>query len=90
LTDFDEIWQADTDWPPTGDILLKFSIFQKPRWRRQPFLKLTKIAISQHRIGRSLRNLGRSCKMVLLTIQTVEKFEFPKSTMADGHHFKNR
>jgi len=24
----------------------------------------------------------------LLTIQTVEKFEFPKSKMADGRHFK--
>ena len=29
LTDFDEIWQADADWPPTGDRSLKFSIFQK-------------------------------------------------------------
>jgi len=29
LTDFDEIWHADVDWPPTGDRSLKFSIFQK-------------------------------------------------------------
>jgi len=36
LTDFDEIWQADADWSPTGGISLKFPIFQKPRWRRQP------------------------------------------------------
>ena len=56
LTDFDEIWHADVDWPPTGGISLKFSIFQKPRWRRQPSVKITKIAISRHRIGRSLRN----------------------------------
>jgi len=90
LTDFDEIWHADADWPPTGGISLKFSIFQKPRWRRQPSLKITKIAISQHRIGQSLRNLARLYKMGLLTIQTVEKFEFPKSKMADGRHFKNR
>jgi len=34
LTDFDEIWHADADWQPTGGISLKFSIFQKPRWRR--------------------------------------------------------
>jgi len=53
-------------------------------------LKITKIAISQHRIGRSLQNLARLNKMRLLTIQTVEKFEFPKSKMADGRHFKNR
>ena len=36
LTDFNTIWHADADWPPTGGISLKFSIFQKPRWRRQP------------------------------------------------------
>ena len=26
--------------------------------------------------------------MVLLTVQTVKKFEFPKSKMADGRHFE--
>ena len=36
LTDFDEIWHGDVDWPPTGDRPLKFRIFQKPRWRRPP------------------------------------------------------
>ena len=36
LTDFDEIWHGDADWPPTGDRPLKFRIFQKPRWRRPP------------------------------------------------------
>ena len=25
----------------------------------------------------------------LLTVQTVKKFEFPKSKMADGRHFEN-
>jgi len=29
LTDFDEIWHVDADWPPTGDTPLKFRIFQK-------------------------------------------------------------
>ena len=36
LTDFDEIWHDDADWPPTGDRPLKFRIFQKPRWRQPP------------------------------------------------------
>jgi len=36
LTDVDEIWHDDADWPPTGDRPLKFRIFQKPRWRRPP------------------------------------------------------
>ena len=39
-------------------------------------LKNTKLAISQHRIGRSLRNLVWLCKIGLVT---VKKFEFPKS-----------
>jgi len=29
LTDFDEIWHADADWPYTGDRPLKFPIFFK-------------------------------------------------------------
>jgi len=28
LTDFDEIWHGDADWPPTGDRLLKFRNFE--------------------------------------------------------------
>ena len=29
LTDFDEIWHVDADWPPTGDRPLKFPFFFK-------------------------------------------------------------
>jgi len=29
LTDFDEIWHDDADWPPTGDKPLKFGIKKK-------------------------------------------------------------
>jgi len=85
LTDFGEIWHGDADWPPTGDTPLKFRIFQKTRWRRSSSWKTTQIAISQ-RIDRSLRNLAWLCKMGLLSAQTVKKFEFPKSKMADGWH----
>ena len=53
-------------------------------------LKNQKIAISQQWIDLSSRNLARLCKMGLFTVQRVEKFEFPKSKMADGRHFKNR
>jgi len=28
LTDFDEIWRDDADWPPTPEIPLKFRIFE--------------------------------------------------------------
>ena len=51
-------------------------------------LKITKIAISPQRFDRSLRNLERCCKMALLTVPTVKNFEFHKSKMADGRHFK--
>jgi len=51
-------------------------------------LKITKIAISTQRFDRSLRNLAPLCKMVLLTVTTVKKFEFLKSKMADGRHFE--
>ena len=51
--------------------------------------KITKIAISPQRFDQSLRNLLCWCKMGLLTAPTVKKFEFHKSKMADGRHFKN-
>ena len=41
-------------------------------------------------VHRSLPNLVRWCKMGLLTAPAVKKFEFHKSKMADGRHFKNR
>jgi len=42
LIDFDEIWHSDADWPPTGGRSLKFQIFQKTTWRRQPIEKSQK------------------------------------------------
>ena len=48
-----------------------------------------KIEISQQRIGRSSRSLARLCKMGLLTAQTVNKFKFLKSKMADGRQYEN-
>jgi len=36
VTDSAEFWQGEANWPPTGDRLLKYQIFQKPRWRRSP------------------------------------------------------
>jgi len=53
-------------------------------------LKITKIAISPQRFDRSLRNLATLCKMGLLTVLAVKKFEFPKSKMADGRHFEKK
>jgi len=50
-------------------------------------LKITEIAISPQRFDRSSPNLAKLCTM---TAQTVKKFEFPKSKMADGRHFENR
>jgi len=54
------------------------------------FLKITKIAISPQRFDRFLRNFGTLMQLRLLTAPTVKNFEFHKSKMADGRHFKNR
>ena len=89
LTNFDEIWYSDAHWPLTADLPLKFRIFFKnPRWRPPPSWKITKIAIYPHLFDRSLRNLVCWCKMGLLTLPTVKKFEFRKSKMVDGRHFE--
>jgi len=53
-------------------------------------LKITKIALSPQQFDRSLLNLASLCKMGLLTVLIVKKFEFPKSKMADGRHLENR
>jgi len=39
LTDMDEIWHGDADWPPTGDRPLKFRIFQKTKIAAAAILK---------------------------------------------------
>ena len=89
LTDFDEIWYSDAYWPHTADLSLKFRIFENPKWRRPPSWKITKIAISPQRFDRSLWILVRWCKMCPWTAQTIKKFEYHKSKMADGRHFEN-
>ena len=53
-------------------------------------LENKKIAISQQQIDRPSQNLARLCKMGLLIVPTVKKFEFQKFKMADGRHFGNR
>ena len=82
LTDFDEIWYSDAYWPLTADKPLKFRIFENPKWRRPPFWKITKIAISLQRFDRSLRNLVCWCKMGLLTAVAVKKIRI--SQIQDG------
>ena len=84
LTDFDEIWHDDAYWAPASDRPLKFRIFENSRWRQPPSGKSQKLRYLRNALTRSLRNLVCWCKM------TVKKFEFHKSKMADGRHFKNR
>jgi len=70
--------------------MVKISNFSKTKMAAAAILKILKIVISHQQFDRSLRNLARLCKIGLLTVLAVEKFEFPKSKMADGRHFKNR
>ena len=39
LTDFDEIWHDDADWPPTGDKTVKISNFSKTKMAAAAILK---------------------------------------------------
>ena len=78
-----------THWHLTADRPLKFCIFELGKMALAAILKITKIAMSPQRFGRSLRNLVRWCQIGLLTAPTVKKFEFQKSNMADGRHFEN-
>ena len=68
---------------------VKISNFSKTKMAAAAILKVTKIAISPQQFDRSLQNLARLCKIGLLTVLTVKKFEFPKSKMADGRQHKN-
>jgi len=52
-------------------------------------LKITKIAILQQAIDRFCRILAPLCKMGLLAVLAVRKFEFKKCKTADGCHFEN-
>jgi len=92
LTDFDEIWHGDADWPNTGGQTVKISYFLKTKMAVAAvvILKISTITISPQKFDLSLRNLARLCNIGLLTVLVVKKFEFPKSKMADGRHFKNR
>jgi len=74
---------------PYGGQTVEISNFSKTKMAAAGILKTTKIAMSQQRIGRSSQNLARVCKMGLLTAQTVKKFEFQKSKMADGRQYEN-
>jgi len=55
---------------------VKILNFSKTKMAAAAILKITKIAISQQEIDRSLRNLARLCKMGLLNAQTVKKLNF--------------
>jgi len=75
--------------PYRGHIVKIFN-FSKTKMAAAAILKNNKNCDITASDWPSLRNLARLCKMVLLTIQTVEKFELPKSKMADGRYFKDR
>ena len=67
-----------------GGQTVQISKFSKTKMAAAAILKKnTKIAISQQRMGRSSRNLAWIRKVGLLTAQTVKKFEFLKSKMAE-------
>ena len=83
LTDLDEIWHAGADWPSTGDISLKFQFFKKQD-RGGSHLEKQHKSRYHNKILTDLREIWHdNAKIGLLSAQTVQKFEFPKSKMAE-------
>jgi len=57
-TDFNEIWQGDANWALTGDSLIKFPLFENPRWRRPHLENHKNRDITQQLIDRISQNLA--------------------------------
>ena len=90
LTDFDEIWQDDAYSPSTAERPLKFRIFEIQYWRQPPSRKSQKSRYLRNGLTDLYEIWYADAKIGLLTAPAVKKFEFQKSKMADGRHFKNR
>ena len=73
---------------PYREHIVKIFNFSITKMAAAAILKISKIGISPQQFDRSLRNLARLCKIGLLTVLAVKKFEFPKSKMADGRILK--
>ena len=70
LTDFDQIWHGDALRPSCTVRPLKIWNLENPRWRRPPFWKNRKIAISRPPLGRFRRNLTRWRSFAIALMQT--------------------
>jgi len=57
--------------------MVKISNFSKTKMAAAAILKISKIVISHQHFDRCLRNMARLCKIALLTVLAVKKFEFP-------------
>jgi len=73
-----------TQIAPYRGHVVKISKLSKTKMAAAAILKISKIAISLQQFDPSLRNLARLCKIGLLTVLAVKKFEFPKSEMAEA------
>ena len=90
LTDFDEIWHNDAYWPPTAETPLKFRIFGNSRWRQPPSGKSKKSRYLRNGLTDLYEIWYADEKRVSQQPRHLKKFEFHKSKMAYGRHFKNR
>ena len=72
-----------------GKYHLNFEFFKNQDGGDRYLEKPQKSRYHKQRIGRSSQTLAWLCNMGLLTAQTVKKFEFRKSKMADGRNLEN-
>jgi len=75
--------------PLRGNRPLKFRIFQKTKMAAAAILKTHKNRDITTTDWQIFAKFGTIMQMGPLTVQTVEKFKFPKSKMADGQHCEN-
>jgi len=88
LTDRHEIWQDDAFLLLAPYRLLKFRIFNNPRWRIAAILKIKKLPYLSHGLMIALK-FGTMVHTDPLHCISRRNFEFIKSKMADGCHLDN-
>ena len=75
---------------PTAEMPLKFGIFENSRWRQPPSGKSQKSQCLRNGLTDLYEIWYADAKWVSQLPRLLKKFEFHKSLMADGRHFKNR
>ena len=89
LTFRHEIWHGDAIWHLWCVPQLKICNYKNPTWRRPPFWKIEKIAISRPQFQRFERNLAGWRSSPLVTVWSVTNLKSKVIQDGGGRHPKN-